>query len=87
MVVPVHNELHARMPPPPKPSTEQIVGALCFLGELPDTTLSYPPETVEQLAGHFMEQQNNLAKRFGKHLLGQLKYLEQGYVDLSERVA
>ena len=64
-----------------------MLGALCFLDELPIHTLEYPPETVELLAQHFTDQQNNLAKRFGKHLLGQLKYLEQGYVDLSERVA
>lgn len=76
-----HGDLHHRIQPPPKPSRGQILGAVAFLDTL-GPELDNPPEAVELLAVHFMEQQNNLAKRIGKNLLAQLTYIDRGYVDL-----
>ena len=77
MRVPAHNELHYRLDPPPKPSTEQILGALSFMDSLEQDELNCPPVAVELLSGHFMEQNSNLAKRVGKHLLRQLWHINR----------
>lgn len=75
----IHRELHANLPPPPRPDSRLILGALGMLDGLSSSTLSNPPETVLALSEHFLLQDNDLAKRLGHHLLKQAGYIKEGY--------
>lgn len=77
----VHRKLHIEVPPPPKPNSRLILGALAMLDELPNSTLAKPPETVLALSEHFLDQDDRLAQRLGHHLLNQSAYIQEGYYD------
>lgn len=75
----VHRDLHADMPPPPRPNSAQILGALGMLDRLSSQTLSRPPETVLALSEHFLLQDDSTAQRIGHHLLRQSAWIAEGY--------
>ncbi len=75
----VHRELHADLPPPPRPNSAQILGALGMLDTLSSKTLSSPPETVLALSEHFLVQDNETAHKLGYHLLKQAGFIMEGY--------
>jgi len=78
MDVQIHKDLHAEVPPPPKPSPRLIYGAIGVLSTL-DTF--EPVNTVLTLSEHFLELDSNLAHRIGHNLLHQA-----GYIQLSEDI-
>jgi len=78
LYIPVHNELHARMSPPPKPSPEMAIGAIGVLRELRDEGFTEPIGVHMALAEHFLGQDSNLSKRLGHHILHQAGYVKEG---------
>lgn len=76
---PVHNELHAQLLPPPKPSSRMIMGALEFLETLPATTLDTPPELCTALSEHFLAIDTKVAQRIGQNLVEQQVFIAEGY--------
>ena len=66
----VHSDLHAELDPPPKPSKQQMLGAISLLN-----TLDYKNNqlnSIDILAWHFAEQDDRTAQSIGKHLHHQL---------------
>ena len=78
MELQVHRDLHAEVPPPPKPSARLIYGAIGALSTL-DTF--EPVNTVLTLSEHFLSIDNNLAHRIGHNLL-----MQAGYIQRSEEL-
>ena len=74
MHIPVHNELHANIPPPPKPTRESMLGATALLNDLSDTQLHNYLDTIERV-GDFMISRE---QKIGEYLLLQLPYIEEG---------
>lgn len=76
--VPIHNQLHAELSPPPKPSPELAIGAILMLDDMRQEGLIEPVDVHLALADHFLEQDNGLAKRIGHHMLHQAGFIKEG---------
>lgn len=72
MDIQIHKDLHAEVPPPPKPSARLIYGALGALAQLDPQN---PMDVTLGLSEHFLGVDSNLAHRIGHNLLQQATYL------------
>jgi len=79
MDVGVHKELHANVPPPPRPSPDIAIGAVCLLDELKESDTKDPVLVHMTLAEHLLTQDNKLAHRIGRNILLQTGYIGEGY--------
>ena len=75
----VHKELHADIPPPPKPSGRLILGALAMLDELPTRILADPPQAIGYLHDHWSRMHDQRANRIAENIGQQLVYIEEGF--------
>lgn len=81
MDIQVHKELHEALPPPPKLSKQQMLGALSIL-----STLDYKENqmnTIDNIAWRFSTDGDDVGRKYGKHLFKQLEYLERGKYDIT----
>ena len=78
LYVDVHKDLHADLPPPPKPNAELICGMLLVLNELEPVPRPEIDATLA-LSEFCLERDDRTAKRIGHHLLAQAVYLTEGY--------
>ena len=73
-----HKELHAEIPPPPKPNAELICGMLLVLNQL--EPVKHPEiDATLALSEFCLELDNRVAQRLGHHFLAQAVYLTEGY--------
>lgn len=79
MYVQVHKELHANVPPPPKPNQRLLLMTAKFLDDLPDSTLANQPQAIRELAQAHLELDDKLAQRIGANMIDQLHFIDQGY--------
>lgn len=76
-----HKELHANIPPPPKPTVELMSGALIRLSE---TDLILPLDGLFAVSGYMFERDTRLSVKIGEHLIRQAGYLD-GVIDANQR--
>ena len=75
--VSIHNDLHAEMDAPLKPTKNQMLGAIALLNNLDYRHNQLG--ALDVLAWHYREQDDNQTRHIGKHLHHQLdKYLNEG---------
>src|SRR5690554_2916158 len=68
----VHKELHCDLPPPPKLSKQQMLGALSIIN-----TLDYKGNqlnTIDNIAWRFSTDGDDIGRKYGEHLFKQLNY-------------
>ena len=80
MCVDVHKDLHANIPPPPKPSPDLAVGALCLLNDMKEEGTDQVSAHIE-LSEYFLSGNTHTARRIGDNLLRQTVYIIDGKVD------
>ena len=78
LYVDVHKELHAELPPPPKPSPELAMGAIVLLDEMRNEGHTDPIDVHMALSEHFLGQDSNLSQRIGHHILHQAVFVQEG---------
>jgi len=87
LYIPVHKELHDKMKPPPKPSPELAMGAVCLLNEMQAEGFTEPIDVHMALSEHFLSQDNNLSQRIGHHILHQAGFVKEGLYVHQQRTA
>jgi hypothetical protein len=70
---PEHRDLHANIPPPPKPNRELMAGAIVRLST---TDLILPLDGLFAVTEYMFERDTRLSCKIGEHLLKQAGYLE-----------
>jgi len=81
MWITVHDDLHANIPPPPKPNARVVAQALHYLGELPDVVTNDPVRCIGELADFLYSRSDRVAERIGENLTKQLVYIQEGFHD------
>lgn len=85
MYVEAHRDLHGYVDAPPKPTREQILGALAMIDDLPSRIQQNPVELVQCTADYFLSDRSALAQAMGENLTRQLVFIEHGAVQPSRR--
>ena len=74
MYVPIHNNLHAELAPPPKPTKQQMLGVLAMFHTYNNIS---PLDSLVIQAEYFAPRND----RISTHLLQQLGYVAEGLYD------
>lgn len=80
MYVEAHRDLHGYVDAPPKPTREQILGALAMIDDLPHRVRQDPVELVQCTSDYFLSDRSALAQAMGENLARQLVFIEHGAV-------
>lgn len=78
LYVPAHRELHAQLPPPPKPNPEMAIGAVILLDELKNDGDTNPVDAHLALSEYFLQMDSALGGRIGHHILKQTGFIMEG---------